>query len=71
MWGIANLSVIIANSSVSQAVSFPISGSGPPVISSLWGIFLYKEIKGRKNFIILAFAFTIAITGSILCGLSK
>ena len=52
MWGIANLSVIIANSSVSQAVSFPISGSGPPVISSLWGIFLYKEIKIRVEFLI-------------------
>ena len=71
MWGIANSSVIIANTSVSQAVSFPISSSGPPVISSLWGIFLYKEIKGRKNFMILAFGFSLAITGSILCGLSK
>lgn len=71
MWGVANCCVIIANSSVSQAVAFPISSSGPPIVSALYGVFLYKEIKGKKNYIILIVGFIVALTGLILCGLSK
>ena len=71
MWGIANVAFFVANTSLSQAISFPIVASGPPVIASLYGIFLYKEVKGAKNFLILICGFSFAIAGSILCGLSK
>jgi glucose uptake protein GlcU len=71
MWGVANCSFFIANNALSQAIAFPIVASGPPVIASLYGIFLYKEITGKRNFIILSCGFTFAIVGSLLCGLSK
>lgn len=71
MWGIANSSFFLANNALSQAVTFPIVSSGPSAIASLWGIILYKEIKGRRNFIILGIGFALAVTGSILTGLSK
>ena len=44
---------------------------GPSAIASLWGIILYKEIKGLKNFIILGIGFSLAVAGSVLTGLSK
>jgi hypothetical protein len=55
---------------LSQAVSFPISNCGPPIFSLLWGVFLYKEIKGARNFFFLLTGFTVAITSSVLVGLS-
>ncbi len=70
MWGIANIFYFLSLNAISQAVSFPISNSGPPIFSNIWGIFLYKEIRGIKNFVFLLGGFAFAITGSILCGLS-
>ena len=70
MWGIANIFYFLSLNAISQAVSFPIANSGPPIFSNIWGIFLYKEIRGIKNFMFLLGGFAFAITGSILCGLS-
>jgi len=71
MWAVANSLFFLANNALSQAVTFPIVSSGPSAIASLWGILLYKEIKGLKNFIILGVGFSLALIGSILTGLSK
>ena len=70
MWAIANIFYFLSLNAISQTVSFPISNSGPPIFSNIWGIFLYREIRGLKNFIILLGGFAFAITGSILCGVS-
>lgn len=55
---------------LSQAVSFPIAACGPQVVSNLWAVLYYKEVKGLKNLIILVSGFVVAITASILVGLS-
>ena len=70
MWGLANLCLFFSVNSLNQAISFPISCSGPPIVASLWGVLLYKEIKGFKKLIILMIGFAISITGSVLTGLS-
>ena len=71
IWACANSLFLIANSSLSQAVTFPIGASGPPIVASLYGILLYKEVKGKRNIIILCIGFSVGIAGSILSGLSK
>ena len=71
MWGIANSAFFVANTALSQAISFPIVSAGPPVIASLYGVLLYKEVKGRRNLLFLICGFSCTIAGSILCGLSK
>jgi glucose uptake protein GlcU len=71
LWGTANCCFLFANSVLSQTVTFPIAGSIPPIVASFYGIFLFKEIKGTKNFLILSFGFLFTLIGSILCGLSK
>lgn len=71
MWGAANVCYFLATNALKQAISFPISNCGPPIVASLWGIILYKEIKGKRNFLILLTGFAVAIVGSILIGLSS
>ena len=71
MWGIGNSSFFLANNALTQAITFPIVSSGPSAISALWGVILFKEIKGTKNFVLLGFGFVLALVGSILCGISK
>jgi hypothetical protein len=70
MWGVAGLFYFLATSVLSQAVSFPIANCGPSVFSALWGVLLYKEIKGGRNIMFLFAGFSVAISASVLLGLS-
>lgn len=70
MWGLANICYFNANNVLSQAIIFPISNSGPPIVANLWGVFLYKEIKGTKNFLFLLGGFAVALSGAVMSGLS-
>jgi hypothetical protein len=71
MWGIAQASWFIANDALSVAVAFPVITSGPGIVSSLWGVFVFGEIRGRRNYLVLSFAIFLALTGCILIGISK
>lgn len=70
MWGVADMAWFVANDALSETISFPIITTGPGMIGALWGIF-FREIRGKRNLLILMVAFAIAITGSVLTGLSK
>jgi hypothetical protein len=48
----------------------PITNCGPSAVAFILS-FIYKEIKGRKNVMILIIATVFAIVGSVLCGISK
>uniref|UniRef100_A0A0B6ZYG4 EamA domain-containing protein n=1 Tax=Arion vulgaris TaxID=1028688 RepID=A0A0B6ZYG4_9EUPU len=72
MWAIATTCWFIANAELSQAVSYPIIGTAPAAIASLfWGVIVFHEIKGLKNIIILLLAFCVMTTGAVLAGLSR
>ena len=70
MWSLANVCFYLSVNALSQAISYPISNSGPPIVASLWGVLLYKEIKGVRNLLILLAGFAVSITGAVLTGLS-
>lgn len=70
MWGVANVCYFLATNALNQAISFPISNCGPPIVASFWGIVLYKEIKGIRNLLILGTGFSVAIAASLLIGFS-
>lgn len=61
----------MANHYLSAVVSFPIITAGPGFIAAMWGVFVFKEIKGLKNYIILAVAFCIILAGSLSTAFSK
>ena len=71
MWGIAQTGWFYANAIVSQVVSYPIISCGPTIISSIWGMTLYKEITGKKNAILIVVVALVLIAGACCIGYSK
>lgn len=70
MWGIANIGFIVAISTLKNAVAYPIVSVLPGVVTSLWSLFLFREIQGRNNYILLGAGMALRITAAVLSGLS-
>jgi hypothetical protein len=51
-------------------VAFPIIGTGPGVIATFWGVAVFKEIQGKRNFLWLGCAIVATVVGIILITLS-
>lgn len=45
MWGGATAGWFVANQVLSPAIAFPIITTGPSIVASLWGIFIFHEIR--------------------------
>jgi len=59
MWGVAQTGFFIANQYLAFVVSFPIVSLEPGAVGLMWGIFLFKEITGTRNYLlVLAVVFT-------------
>ena len=61
----------VANGLLSFSVAFPIITSAPGLVAALWGVFVFGEIAGRRNYAILALAATLNITAAVLIALSR
>lgn len=71
MWGIAQAGFLLANSVLSQAISFPLISIGPATIATLWSILYIKDIRGMKNYLVFLFGTTVRIVAAVLIILSK
>eukprot|EP01121_Diplochlamys_sp_Union-15-3_P009669 TRINITY_DN263_c0_g1_i2.p1 TRINITY_DN263_c0_g1~~TRINITY_DN263_c0_g1_i2.p1 ORF type:complete len:359 (-),score=59.04 TRINITY_DN263_c0_g1_i2:72-1064(-) len=71
LWAVADISWFVANSNLELVVAFPIITTGPGVVAALWGIFVFDEIKGFKNYAVLITAFIVTITAVIMIALSQ
>ncbi|XP_070271509.1 transmembrane protein 144 [Myotis yumanensis] len=71
LWAIATCCWFIANHSLSAVVSFPIITAGPGFIAAMWGVFMFKEIQGQQNYLLMIFAFCIILTGALCTAFSK
>ncbi|KAH1170222.1 hypothetical protein KIL84_001207 [Mauremys mutica] len=71
LWAIANCCWFIANHYLSAVVSFPIITAGPGFVAAMWGVLVFKEIKGLKNYLLLAVAFCVILAGSLSTAFSK
>jgi len=70
MWGIANIGFIVAISALKSAVAYPIVSVLPGIVTSLWSLFLFREIQGRNNYILLTIGMLVRVTAAVLSGLS-
>lgn len=70
MWGIANIGFIVAISALSSAVAYPIVSVLPGIVTSLWSLFLFREIQGKRNYLFLSAGMLVRILAAILSGLS-
>ncbi|XP_053921079.1 transmembrane protein 144 [Cuculus canorus] len=71
LWAIANCCWFIANHYLSAVVSFPIITAGPGLVAAMWGVLVFKEIKGLRNYALLSVAFCIILAGSLSTAFSK
>ncbi len=71
LWAIAEIGSFIANSTLEFPVAYPLLAVGPGLVGSLWGVFVFGEIKGRRNYVVLAAAFVTSLTASVMVAMSK
>jgi len=71
LWATAQCSWFVANEKLSLVIAFPLISTGPGLIASLWGVLVFKEIRGAKNFAFLGLGFTIIIIAVVLIAMSK
>mmetsp|Transcript_10292 Transcript_10292/g.22769 ORF Transcript_10292/g.22769 Transcript_10292/m.22769 type:complete len:107 (-) Transcript_10292:72-392(-) len=65
MWAIAQSCWFVANVQLGYSAAFPIILIGPGLIGSLWSVFLFKDIRGQRNYLLLLIYFVLA---AISCG---
>lgn len=70
MWGIANIGFIVAISALKSAVAYPIVSVLPGIVTSLWSLFWFREIQGKKNYIFLVSGMLVRCIAALLSGLS-
>jgi hypothetical protein len=70
MWGVANIGFIVAISALTSAVAYPIVSVLPGIVTSLWSLFLFREIQGMRNYIFLGIGMLVRILAAVLSGLS-
>lgn len=70
MWAIANIGFIVAISALSSAVAYPIISVLPGIVISLWSLFWFREIQGRRNLIFLGCGMFVRCIAALLSGLS-
>lgn len=71
MWGIAQAGFLVANSVLSETISFPLVTIGPGTIAILWSIFYFREISGRRNYAIIIGGTMLRILAAVFIVLSK
>lgn len=71
IWGVGVSCFQFSNSVLSQAVTFPIALGLQSLMGVLYGVFLFKEIRGERNLVILILGFIATVSGTTLCGISK
>ncbi|EKE36889.1 hypothetical protein ENUP19_0010G0011 [Entamoeba nuttalli] len=64
--GIGTVTWFIAANNIPYSASFPIITSGPILLSSVWGIVVFGEIRGWKNFLLFGCG-TVTLIAGIVC----
>eukprot|EP01097_Dermamoeba_algensis_P010997 TRINITY_DN8362_c0_g1_i1.p1 TRINITY_DN8362_c0_g1~~TRINITY_DN8362_c0_g1_i1.p1 ORF type:complete len:345 (-),score=77.95 TRINITY_DN8362_c0_g1_i1:526-1560(-) len=66
IWAVAQTFFSVANTKLDMIASFPLISTGPGIVGALWGVFVFKEIKGTRNYIFLVCAICVNIVGVVL-----
>ncbi|XP_027622369.1 transmembrane protein 144 [Tupaia chinensis] len=71
LWAVATCCWFVANHSLSAVVSFPIITTGPGFVAAMWGVFMFKEMQGLQNHVLLGLAFCTILAGVLCTAFSK
>ncbi|VDO03666.1 unnamed protein product [Rodentolepis nana] len=71
LWGTAQSAWFVANAALGEPVTFPIITTCPALIATICGSIFFREIRGKRNYILLALAFCVTAVGVTLNALSN
>lgn len=71
LWGIGQTTAFIANDKLGLLTVYPMMTIGPGLVATMWGLFVFKEVKGRRDLTVLLVAFTLTCLAVTLLSLSK
>jgi len=71
MWALGQVGWFMANASLGYTVAFPLAVIGPGIIGSMWSVFVFKEIRGLRNYLLLGGVFGFAICTAVCIVMSK
>jgi len=71
MWAVGQSCWFVANAELGYSAAFPIILIGPGFVGSMWSVFLFKDIYGRKNFYFLAGYFCLAVAACACIVISR
>jgi len=71
MWAIAQTGFFVANEYLAFVVSFPIVSLGPGFVGFVWGVFLFREITGLRNYIFVLGVFVTFLACSVCIVFSR
>ena len=71
IWEIAQICFMFSNTYLPWSVTFSINATGPGLVSTLWGILVFGEIRGVKNYVLFGCGVVILISGIICVVLSR
>eukprot|EP01120_Amphizonella_sp_Union-15-10_P004194 TRINITY_DN14828_c0_g1_i1.p1 TRINITY_DN14828_c0_g1~~TRINITY_DN14828_c0_g1_i1.p1 ORF type:complete len:341 (-),score=29.99 TRINITY_DN14828_c0_g1_i1:33-1055(-) len=66
LWAIGEGCFFLASNVLSFVVTFPIVSMGPGLVGIFWGVFVFREIRGLKNYMILVVVLFIT-AGAVVC----
>ena len=61
----------LVGSALTPIVAPPFVPEGPGIVSAMWGVFVFGEIRGTRNYVVLSLAILLALSGCVLIGMSK
>ncbi|KAI6216326.1 hypothetical protein M3Y99_01827600 [Aphelenchoides fujianensis] len=71
LWAAAMSLLVLSTEVTPEVISWPVIARLPPIIGVLLDIFVFRSIKGTRNFLILAAGITIGCIGVVLVSLSN
>eukprot|EP01110_Echinostelium_bisporum_P005869 TRINITY_DN2429_c0_g1_i1.p1 TRINITY_DN2429_c0_g1~~TRINITY_DN2429_c0_g1_i1.p1 ORF type:complete len:359 (-),score=101.70 TRINITY_DN2429_c0_g1_i1:46-1122(-) len=66
MWAVAQCGLMIATAICGLNIGFPVGSAGPLIVSSLWSVLYFREIRGRRNLTLLGVSFALLAAGITL-----
>jgi len=57
VWGIAQACWFVANDNLGFTTAYPVITTGPGIVSTIWGVCVFGEVKGKRNLSVLGIAF--------------
>ncbi|KAI6197360.1 hypothetical protein M3Y94_01214800 [Aphelenchoides besseyi] len=71
LWAVAMSLLVYSTERVPQTISWPVIARLPPIIGVLLDIVVFRAIKGKKNFLILAIGIAVGCLSVVLVTLSN